>query len=406
MYLTLSKRFEFAASARMSSPALSPEENAAYYGAHADAPYGIGNNYVAYFIFTGPVDPKTGMMINVTIIKERVNRFLNERYDHKFLNVDTLPFDQIPPTPESIARMLLLESASFFEDTAAKPVAVHLEVSPKTSATAYASGRFERNFWLEFSAARRTYSPHLSDEENQKLFGIATSPMGHGHNYRLRITVDGRIDPQQGLVVPYDKRVEALNRLRSMLDHKNLNEEVAQLNGWPITTESLAHFTFEQLATTLPIARVKLYEMSWFFAEYHRDKKTYIGVERAFHAAHRLHNPALDEESNRTLYGKCNNPSGHGHMYRVEATLGGILNEQSGTLADLISFSGSVGNTLEPWAFKHLDAEVPDFKDHTSTGENIISILWPKLDSALEGNLHRLRLWETPNNRFTLRRNI
>lgn len=406
MYLTLSKRFEFAASARMANTAFSPEENTAYYGKDAGATYGIGNNYTAYFIFSGPVDPQTGMMINVSIIKERISKFLNERYDHKFLNVDTLPFNQIPPTPENVARMLLLEASPLFEDSNARPVAVHLEVSPKTSATAYANGRFERNFWLEFSAARRTYSPHLSEEENLKLFGIATSPMGHGHNYRLRVTVDGRIDPQQGLVVAYDQRISALNKLHSMLDHKNLNDEVPELNGWPITTESLAHFIFQQLADTIPVARVKLYEMSWFFAEYHRDKKTYIGVERAFHAAHRLHNPALSDNANRDLYGKCNNPSGHGHMYRVEATLGGIFNERSGTCADLTSFHGTVGGALAPWAFRHLDADIPDFERRTSTGENIISILWPKLDTALEGNLHRLRLWETPNNRFTLRRNI
>jgi 6-pyruvoyltetrahydropterin/6-carboxytetrahydropterin synthase len=149
---------------------------------------------------------------------------------------------------------------------------------------------------------------------------------------------------------------------------------------------------------------VRLFETSWFFAEYGRIGQTRIGVQRAFHAAHRLNNPALSDDVNRSLYGKCNNPSGHGHRYKVEATIGGTLDQRSGTLTDLQWLSDVTADTLEPWAFKHLDAEVPDFKERTSTSENIVSILWPKLDRALNGKLHRLRLWETPNNRFTLRK--
>ncbi len=406
MYLTLSKRFEFAASARTQHASFSPEANADYYGEAAGNKYGIGNNYTAYFIFHGPVDDSVGMMINVSIIKERVAKILNDRYDHKFLNVDTEPFGEIPPTPENIARMLLLEVAPLFEDTAAKLVAVHLKVSPATSATAYADGRFERNFWIEFSAARRTFSPHLSDEENRQRFGVASSPMGHGHNYRLRLTADGRVEPDKGLLVPYRERYAALNDLRNMLDHKNLNEEVPSLAGWPITTESLTRFCFEQMAERMPLAQVRLYETSWFFAEYRRDRSTTIGVERSFHAAHRLNNPKLSPQANRELYGKCNNPSGHGHMYRVQATINGTFDEQSGTLADLTWVYDSLGNALSPWAFRHLDAEVADFAVKTSTGENIVSLLWPKLDTTYDGRLQRLRLWETNNNRFTLRRSI
>ena len=406
MYLTLSKRFEFAASARMQNPSWSPEENGIYYGAAAGNQYGIGNNYTAYFIFNGPVDPATGMMINVSIIKERVGAILNQRWDHKFLNVDTLPFNRVPPTPENIARILLLETQAAFDDSPAKPVAVHLEVTPLTSATAYLDGTFERSFWIEFSAARRTCSPHLSDDENEKLFGVASSKMGHGHNYRLRATVTGRVDPDRGLLVPYQERCSALNDLRAMLDHKNLNEEVAELKGWPITTESLAHFCYEQLSNRLPMARVRLFETSWFFAEYDRDSRTRVGLRREFHASHRLNDPKLTEEANRALYGKCNNPSGHGHRYRVEATVDGEFDKRSGLLADLNWLYESVGNTLEPWGFRHLDAEVDDFRERTSTGENIVSILWPKLDAALAGRLYRLRLWETKNNRFTLRKDI
>ena len=53
-----------------------------------------------------------------------------------------------------------------------------------------------------------------------------------------------------------------------------------------------------------------------------------------------------------------------------------------------------------------LDLETEEFRDHASTGENIVRALWPKLDNTLQQRLVRLRLWETDNNRFTLRRNF
>ena len=58
---------------------------------------------------------------------------------------------------------------------------------------------------------------------------------------------------------------------------------------------------------------------------------------------------------------------------------------------------------LRPWEDKHLDEETDEFRDQPSTGENIVRTLWPKFDERLRHRLVRLRLWETPNNRFSLR---
>ena len=60
--------------------------------------------------------------------------------------------------------------------------------------------------------------------------------------------------------------------------------------------------------------------------------------------------------------------------------------------------------SLQPWQDKHLDLEAEEFRHVPSTGENIVRALWPKIDNCLEQKLVRLRLWETANNRFTLRR--
>ncbi len=88
----------------------------------------------------------------------------------------------------------------------------------------------------------------------------------------------------------------------------------------------------------------------------------------------------------------------------TEATVGGVFDERSGTLADFSALQKGVAQAVAEMQDKHLDLEVEDFSDKPSTGENIVRALWPRFDSELDGRLVRLRLWETANNRFTLRK--
>jgi len=102
--LTVSKRLEFSASRRLHVEGWSDKENLAAFGPETNARYGSGRNYVAYFVFSGPVDPATGMLINISEIKERAGRIVRQRFDHKFLNQDNPSFRAVPPTAENIAR--------------------------------------------------------------------------------------------------------------------------------------------------------------------------------------------------------------------------------------------------------------------------------------------------------------
>jgi 6-pyruvoyltetrahydropterin/6-carboxytetrahydropterin synthase len=61
---------------------------------------------------------------------------------------------------------------------------------------------------------------------------------------------------------------------------------------------------------------------------------------------------------------------------------------------------------IADWDYKHLELETAEFKRTPSTGENIVQILWQKLLPELGERLYRIRLWETPNNRFTLRKSV
>ncbi|HEX3817072.1 MAG TPA: 6-carboxytetrahydropterin synthase [Chthoniobacterales bacterium] len=401
--LTVSKRLEFSASRRLFSRAWTNEENLTAFGAESAARYGSGRNYVAFFVLTGAVDPANGMLVNISEIKRRVEEVLHARFDHKFLNEDHPAFRDLPPTAENIARQLFLEIGPLFSDLRAALVACHLIETPARSATWFADGVVEGNHWLEFSAARQTMSPYLSAAENEELFGAAASPHGHGHHYRARFTFCQSAPDLAQPLVRQKQLAEVLDSLRAELDHKNLNKEVPGLTNRPMTTESLAHYLHERVARALPIDRVRLHEREDFFAEYWTGARYFLGLRRSFNAAHRLHASELSEKENRALYGKCNNPRGHGHSYLTEATIGGEYNERSGTLYDFADFLRGVEGALEPWQDKHLDLETNEFGASPSTGENIVRTLWPKFDRRLDHRLVRLRLWETPNNRFTLR---
>src|SRR5206468_5380480 len=175
MLLTVSKRLEFSASRRLRVAHWSNAENLRAFGPETNARYGSGRNYVVYFIFTGPVDPTTGMLINISEIKGRAGKIIRERFDHKFLNEDNPAFRDVLPTGENIARQLYIDVAPLFSDDQAKLCACHLTDSPERSATFYLTGAGEANYWFEFSAARKTMSPHLSADENIRLFGPATT---------------------------------------------------------------------------------------------------------------------------------------------------------------------------------------------------------------------------------------
>ena len=186
MLLTVSKRLEFSASRRLFVSRWTESENEVAFGPETGAAHGTGRNYVVYFIFTGQIDSTTGMLINISEIKERAGKIVHEQFDHRFLNDDNPAFADLPPTAENIARQLYVDVAPLFADVDARLAACHLIESPDRTATFYSDGACEGNYWFEFSAARQTMSPNLTAAENERLFGAAASL--HGHNYRARLT--------------------------------------------------------------------------------------------------------------------------------------------------------------------------------------------------------------------------
>jgi 6-pyruvoyltetrahydropterin/6-carboxytetrahydropterin synthase len=126
----------------------------------------------------------------------------------------------------------------------------------------------------------------------------------------------------------------------------------------------------------------------------------YITRRVEFCASHRLHNPALSDEANADLYGKCNNPGGHGHTYVLEVTVKGPLNPETGMLMDL----RDLGKLLEQEIVdrvdhKNLNMDVELLEAVIPTAENLAVVFWNLLEKALPENcrVHEVRLWESEN---------
>ena len=121
-----------------------------------------------------------------------------------------------------------------------------------------------------------------------------------------------------------------------------------------------------------------------------------------FSAAHRLHNPELSDEENKQLFGKCNNPNGHGHNYLVEVTIAHSVNGDSNSRnasIPLAEFQKIVKtNVIDRYDHKHLDMDLDDFRGTNSTVENIAMQIWNLLEPkfASEMRLRNIRVYETP----------
>ena len=112
MRISLTRRYRFAASHRLHSPALSEVENERIYG-KCNSPYGHGHNYAVEVTVSGPVDEYTGMIANLGDLDLFVQREVIEAFDFKYLNEDVAEFQAIVPTTENVCREIYRRLTKF-----------------------------------------------------------------------------------------------------------------------------------------------------------------------------------------------------------------------------------------------------------------------------------------------------
>jgi 6-pyruvoyltetrahydropterin/6-carboxytetrahydropterin synthase len=134
----------------------------------------------------------------------------------------------------------------------------------------------------------------------------------------------------------------------------------------------------------------------------------YLTRRYRFSAGHRLHNDALDAEENRRIYGKCNNPNGHGHNYLLEVAVSGAIDPATGMVFDLAALDGIVADrVLGKFDHKNLNLDVENFCTLVPTTENLCMEIYQLLCRPLEEagrerglRLDCVRLEETSLNSF------
>jgi 6-pyruvoyltetrahydropterin/6-carboxytetrahydropterin synthase len=119
-----------------------------------------------------------------------------------------------------------------------------------------------------------------------------------------------------------------------------------------------------------------------------------------FNAAHRLYNPSWTNERNEAVFGKCNNPSFHGHNYELIVKVTGVPDQETGYVIDLKVLSDLIGKEiLERFDHKNLNLDTVEFKQLNPTAEHIAIVIYDLLRPHIEADKElQIRLYETPRN--------
>lgn len=128
-----------------------------------------------------------------------------------------------------------------------------------------------------------------------------------------------------------------------------------------------------------------------------------------FSASHRLHSPLLSEERNRQIYGKCNNPYGHGHDYVLEVVARGEVDSSTGLLLKVADLDALVRDTvLKDFDLADMNRQIPAFRETPPTTENVaveverrIAEAWPKVFPP-SAHFDGIRILETKRNHVEL----
>jgi 6-pyruvoyltetrahydropterin/6-carboxytetrahydropterin synthase len=128
--------------------------------------------------------------------------------------------------------------------------------------------------------------------------------------------------------------------------------------------------------------------------------KAYLGRRYHFSASHRLHSDEYDEARNRDVYGKCNNPHGHGHNYTIEVVLSGQVDTKTGMVCDLAEIDAFADKNILA-VFDHMNLNtLANFAHRVPTTENLCIEVYNIFKDFHGAKLERVRVEETSNNSF------
>jgi 6-pyruvoyltetrahydropterin/6-carboxytetrahydropterin synthase len=211
----------------------------------------------------------------------------------------------------------------------------------------------------------------------------------------LRVFIQGEVDESTGFVCNIQEIDRAVRTRVAPMACNLIDSQV--------TAESLLRESWSTLKTEWRTG-IRMYALELSVTPHLRYMRTekdpnmvYLTQSFEFSASHRLYASSLSDEDNQRTFGKCCNPSGHGHNYVLDVTIKGVADGDE-RFVGVADFERIVQEeVIRRFDHKHLDVDCEEFKELNSTVENIARVIWSLLHGRVDqAELHSIKVWETP----------
>lgn len=248
---------------------------------------------------------------------------------------------------------------------------------------------------------RFSINPFLA-KDSSGFNSFASQPAGEGLSifFELCVEVTGEVEPATGFVVNVIDIDKAVREFVVPIFAERIRENYRQGKHIGLfETAELLRSARGQLADQFGAARtsklsLKLNPFRKLEIESEDNKMIYFSEKFEFAATHKLWNDKFSDEHNFEVFGKCANPTGHGHNYIVEVKIKAPESRENFRIGD---FERIVDDELvEVLDHKNLNVDVAEFSKTNPTVENIAVFAWNKLAGKFgEAVLHCVTIWET-----------
>lgn len=230
-------------------------------------------------------------------------------------------------------------------------------------------------------------------------FGGWPAMRGLGRYYELHLRCRGKADPTTGYFININRMDQAVRQVAIPYLEDLLADD--PWGDWiPLgqTLRRLMQMLQPELGRTIVELTLQLTPFYRLTIRSRAMNQVVIRQQYEFSAAHRLHVPSLNAQQNQKVFGKCNNPSGHGHNYRLEIAVRCGIDSKGRTL-DLDQLDATVNQAvIEKLDHKHLNLDVPQFARLNPSVENIVVVAHKMLVAAIRklgAHLEETSVWET-----------
>lgn len=248
---------------------------------------------------------------------------------------------------------------------------------------------------------RFSINPFL-DEDSLGCNSYASKPAGEGLSVYLELAAElvGPVRPETGLLVNVSDIDRVVRQVAVPVFARRIREHLRRGEHIPLVAASeILWSAYERLADKFDSIQVdrlclKLNPFRKLAMDTKDPDTMYFSEKFEFAATHKLWNDAFSPEWNFEVFGKCANPTGHGHNYIVEVT---VATPAGGPALKIGQFEQTVDSHLMQLVdHKNLNVDVPGFEKRIATVENLAIFAWERLEGRFDpGRLHCITVWES-----------